>query len=91
MDGDHSFAPQRVYNDGQHTYLTYDKLPQELPVIIAVSAGGDQLINFRFEDGAFVVDGVPEQLDLVLHAGTGRHGRGERRLHIYHDTSKAGM
>jgi type IV secretion system protein TrbG len=91
LKGDFSMAPQHVYNDGVHTYLVYEKIPPELPVVVAVSpSAGDELVDFRFEDGAFVIDGVPDQLDLVLHAGTGKRGRGERRLHIYHEAGTQG-
>ncbi|HZZ65957.1 MAG TPA: TrbG/VirB9 family P-type conjugative transfer protein [Candidatus Baltobacteraceae bacterium] len=84
ISGDQTLAPQSVYNDGEHTYLIYEKVPSELPVVLAVTPGGDQLVNFRFSNGVFIMDSVPQQIDLVLHAGTGKHNSGERRLHIYH-------
>jgi hypothetical protein len=36
------------------------------------------------KDNIFIVDGTPPQIDLVLNAGTGHRGNGERRVHIRH-------
>jgi P-type conjugative transfer protein TrbG len=83
--GDSSFLPFRVYADAQHTFIEYSKLPSDLPVLFAVSSdGNDQIVNYRLKDTIFIIDGTPPNIDLVLNAGTGRHGNGERRVHIRH-------
>jgi type IV secretion system protein VirB9 len=83
--GDSAFLPFRVYSDSVHTFIEYAKLPNDLPVLFAVSNdGNDQIVNYRLKDNIFIVDGTPPQIDLVLNAGTGHRGNGERRVHIRH-------
>jgi len=83
--GDSAFLPFRVYADAVHTFIEYAKLPTDLPVLFAVSTdGNDQIVNYRLKDNIFIIDGTPPAIDLVLNAGTGHGGRGERRVHIRH-------
>jgi hypothetical protein len=85
MWGDSGFLPFRVYADSVHTFIEYAKLPTDLPVLFAVSTdGNDQIVNYRLKDTIFIIDGTPPAIDLVLNAGTGRGGHGERRVHIRH-------
>jgi type IV secretion system protein VirB9 len=85
ISGEKTFAPSRVYNDGVHTFIEYVTLPNDLPVVYAVESDGtNQIVNFRLKDSKFIVDGTPSGMDLVLNAGTGKHGHGERRVHIRH-------
>ncbi len=87
MWGDSAFLPFRVYADSQHTFIEYAKLPTDLPALFQVSsAGDDQIVNYRVKDNLFIVDGTPPAIDLVLNAGSGRGGRGERRGHIRHQS-----
>jgi len=83
--GAKQILPQQAYNDGTHTYVRYDKLPSDLPILVAVTGDGtNQIVNYRLLDHTFIVDGVPPGLDLILNAGTGKHGRGELRVAIRH-------
>jgi len=85
MWGDSSFLPFRVYADAVHTFIEYAKLPTDLPVLFAVSSdGNDQIVNYRLKENIFIIDGTPPRIDLVLNAGTGHGGKGERRVHIRH-------
>ena len=85
IQGEKSLLPQRVYNDGVHTFIEYAALPMDLPVLFAVALdGSDQMVNFRLRKTTFIVDGIPSGVDLVLNAGTGKHGKGERRVFIRH-------
>ncbi len=85
MTGTKFFMPARVYNDGVHTYIEYDSLPMDLPVLYAIAPdGSNQIVNFRLQKNTFIIDGIPGGIDLVLNAGTGKHGRGERRVQLRH-------
>jgi type IV secretion system protein VirB9 len=85
IQGDRLLLPQRVYNDGVHTFVEYSTLPMDLPVLFAVAPdGSNQMVNFRLRKNTFIVDGIPSGIDLVLNAGTGKRGRGERRVYIRH-------
>ena len=83
--GDESLSPHTVYNDGSHTYLMFATLPNDLPVPFAIAPdGAQQLVNYRVTGSMFVLDGIPRGVDLILNAGTGRKGRGERRSYVRH-------
>jgi len=85
IHGAAQITPQAAYNDGAHTYVRYDKLPSDLPILVAVTRDGtNQIVNYRLVDKTFIVDGVPAGLDLILNAGTGKHGSGELRVAIRH-------
>ena len=86
IQGAKEIQPTKVYNDGVHSYIQYNALPTDLPVVYAVAAdGSDQIVNYRLKDTIFVVDGIPTGFDLVLNGGTGKHGRGERRVFVRHN------
>lgn len=70
-----SIKPTRVFDDGVHTYL---QMPANLsnttglPTIMASNtAGKPAILNFRFKDGYYVIDGVPEKILLVAGNGDG--------------------
>ena len=78
-------SPQRVYNDGVHTYIEYATLPDDLPVVYAIAPdGSNKIVNYRLKGSTFIVDSVPRGFDLVLNAGTGKRDRGELRCNIRH-------
>jgi type IV secretion system protein VirB9 len=85
ITGDRALSPSRVYNDRVHTFIEFDVLPNDLPVLYAIAAdGSNEIVNYRLKDKMFIIDGVPGGIDLVLNAGTGHHGHGERRVNIRH-------
>ncbi|MGP6158744.1 MAG: TrbG/VirB9 family P-type conjugative transfer protein [Vulcanimicrobiaceae bacterium] len=85
VSGAKEILPQRVYNDGVHTYVEFDKLPSDLPILVALAPDGvNQIVNYRVSDSVYVVDGVPSGLELISNAGTGKHGSGERLVEIHH-------
>jgi type IV secretion system protein TrbG len=85
IQGAKEILPERAYNDGVHTFVTFAALPTDLPVVYAVAPdGSDQIVNYRLRGLTFIIDGIPSGVDLVLNGGTGKHGRGERRVSIRH-------
>jgi type IV secretion system protein VirB9 len=72
VDGRASWKPVQVYNDGKQTFI---KLPDqsvrsgETPVLLAMKGSKEQLINYRFQDNTFVVDGLFEHLALITGVG----------------------
>ncbi len=85
ISGEQALFPATVYNDGLHTYLQYVTLPTDLPIVVGIALDGtNQIVNYRLKDTTFIVDGTPSGIDLILNAGTGKHGRGERRVFIRH-------
>jgi type IV secretion system protein VirB9 len=85
IQGPKQILPQKVYNDGVHSFIEYTALPTDLPVVYAVAPdGSDQIVNFRLRGTIFIVDGIPSGFDIVLNGGTGKHGRGELRVFVRH-------
>ncbi len=77
--------PVKVYNDGVHTFIEWDSLPTDLPVVYSVAPdGGQQIVNFRLRDRTFIVDGIQSGFNLVLNGGTGHNGHGQRTVYIRH-------
>jgi type IV secretion system protein VirB9 len=71
IDGKTAFSPVRVYNNSVKTIL---EMPRSvatgtLPSLLAINAGQRELINYRYREGKFVVDGLPDQIALLLGAG----------------------
>jgi P-type conjugative transfer protein TrbG len=83
IQGNKALVPQKVYNDGAHTFIQYSVLPANLPVLFTIASdGSNRMENFRLRKNTFIVDSVPSGIDLVLDAGTGNHGQGEHYVFI---------
>ena len=83
ITGAPEIAPARVFNDGVHTFLEFGSLPTDFPALFAVDANGtQQIVNYRLRERTIIVDGIQPGFDLVLNAGTGRHGRDQRTVNI---------
>ena len=74
--------PVRVFDDGAHTYI---QMPQGIdhrgvPSILAQNLDGKPaIINWRYRDGYFIVDGVPPEIQLI--AGVGSDARVVKIVH----------
>jgi type IV secretion system protein TrbG len=71
LDGDAAFRPERVFDDGQHTYLIYpnDGRFRELPTLLIVANGKSELVNFRVEESRYIVDRLFDKAILVVGVG----------------------
>lgn len=76
VSGGDALKPLRVYNDGVRTYIEMPSSMQKMPALVAVTKEGGlftdeetALVNYRVQDKAFVVDGIPEHLRLMLGDG----------------------
>ena len=72
VKGKAAWKPQRVYDDGQQTFI---RLPDgnrtpEIPVLLVRKGKRDILVNYRVIDKAMVVDGVFDKISLVLGVGS---------------------
>lgn len=66
------FRPVRVYNDGQQTIIEMPRRVShsDAPALLVRSAQGDQLVNYRLQNGKYVVDRLFGE--AVLIRGVGR-------------------
>lgn len=70
-EGKAPFVPVRVYNNSIKTILEMPRsvATGKLPSLLVVNAGRHELINYRYQNGKFIVDGLPKQIILLLGSG----------------------
>jgi type IV secretion system protein VirB9 len=71
VSGKAPWKPVQVYNDGRQTLI---KLPDsakrsETPVLLARQGSQEMLVNYRFRNNAFEVDGLFDHLTLISGVG----------------------
>jgi type IV secretion system protein TrbG len=71
LSGDPAYRPERVLDDGQHTYLIYpnDGRFRELPTLLMLVNGKTELVNFRIEGTRYIVDRLFDKAILVVGVG----------------------
>jgi type IV secretion system protein VirB9 len=71
LDGDATMRPERVLDDGQHTYIFYpnDGRFREVPTLMIDSSGKTELVNFRVDGNRYVVDRLFDKGVLILGVG----------------------
>ena len=69
--GDPAYRPERVLDDGQHTYLIYpnDGRFRELPTLLMLVNGKTELVNFRVDGTRYIVDRLFDKAILVVGVG----------------------
>lgn len=79
VDGSASWKPARVYNDGVKTYVDLPPTvsAKDLPTLLMLREEGGifsednvEIINYRYQEGRFIVDGVPDKLVLISGVGS---------------------
>ena len=71
VKGSASWKPERVYDDGQQTFI---RLPErtksgEMPVLLVRKGRQDVLVNYRVQDSAMIVDGLFDRIALIIGVG----------------------
>lgn len=71
IQGNYSWKPMRVYNDGVHTYI---QMPhsmnfREAPVLMILDHGDQKLVNYRFKNDRFIVDKLFSEAVLIKGVG----------------------
>jgi P-type conjugative transfer protein TrbG len=71
IDGDPAYRPERVLDDGVHTYLIYpnDGRFREMPTLLLVVNGKPELVNFRVDGSRYIVDRLFDKAVLVVGVG----------------------
>lgn len=79
MSGDRAVRPDRILDDGERTFLEWDK-NRALPAVFGVGPGGsEELVAGYMRDGVFVIDRVYPQLVFRFDKEMATATRGERR------------
>jgi type IV secretion system protein TrbG len=71
LSGDPAYRPERVLDDGQHTYLIFpsDGRFRELPTLLMLVKGKTELVNFRVDGTRYIVDRLFDKAILVVGVG----------------------
>ncbi|HQT25308.1 MAG: TrbG/VirB9 family P-type conjugative transfer protein [Burkholderiales bacterium] len=91
VNGDYgTVKPVRVFSSAGHTYI---QMPENLsygdaPAIFVVTNNEQQLANFRLVGAYYVIDGIPQEIKLVL--GAGDHAKTVTITHKKHTYSLFG-
>ena len=68
IDGDASWKPVQIFNNGEKTYLKMPKM-QEMPILLVKTAAGEGLVNYRVKDNTFIVDQIFDEGYLIVGVG----------------------
>src|ERR1700761_4058581 len=71
LSGNTACRPERVLDDGQHTYLIFpnDGRFRELPTLLLLVQGKTELVNFRVDGRRYIVDRLFDKAILVVGVG----------------------
>src|ERR1700722_808310 len=71
LSGDPAYRPERVLDDGQHTYLIFpsDGRFREMPTLLMLVKGKTELVNFRVDGTRYIVDRLFDKAILVVGVG----------------------
>ncbi len=71
VEGDQAYRPERVLDDGVHTYLIYpaDGRFRELPTLLMLMNGKTELVNFRVDGSRYIVDRLFDRAVLIVGVG----------------------
>jgi type IV secretion system protein TrbG len=92
LDGDAAMRPERVLDDGQHTYIFYpsDDRFREAPTLMVYSNGKTELVNFRVDRNRYVVDRLFDKGVLILGVGKKQRKVTITRSHHYAESANSG-
>lgn len=71
ISGDKQMLPERVLDDGQHTYIIWSNNNRfrELPTLMINVKGKDELVNFRVDGNRYIVDRLFNRAVLLVGVG----------------------
>lgn len=75
IKGKAKWAPERVFNDGTKTYIDMPERVRngEAPTLAVIGGRNKQeLVNYRYEEGRYVVDRIFDEAVLLVGAGKGQ-------------------
>jgi type IV secretory pathway VirB9-like protein len=71
--GERKILPAHAFNDGKHTYLQFNAVLPQMPIVQEVGPNGDQLVNYRIKDQTtYIIDGTPDRVALIVGSGKGQ-------------------
>lgn len=87
VEGEASWKPVRVYNDGVQTYVQMPEKMKfnEAPVLMVLDhKGTEKIVNYRLKGDRFIVDKLFDHAELIVGVGDD-----QEKIEIYRNTSPA--
>lgn len=72
VKGKASWKPERVFDDGQKLYIHLPKKTSEMPVLLGRKHGQNIMVNYRVDGKTLEVDGIFDEVCLLLGVGMKR-------------------
>lgn len=72
VKGKASWKPERVFDDGQKIYIHLPRKTSEMPVLLARKRGENIMVNYRVDGKTLEVDGIFDEIALLLGVGSKR-------------------
>ena len=72
VKGKASWKPERVFDDGERLYIHMPSRLTEMPALLARRRGENVLVNYRADKGKLIVDGLFDEIALLLGVGRAR-------------------
>lgn len=84
INGEASWKPVRVYNDGIRTFIQLPRTSTqtEIPVLLVEKAGQEGIVNYRVKGNAMIVDEIFEKAILVAGSGDEQSKIEIRRIEV---------
>lgn len=68
ISGESSYKPVVVFDDGEKTFLKFEKLPKRLPSLFLKEQGKKdmQLANYKISDNSYILDRITDEIELRI-------------------------
>ena len=66
--GESSYKPVAVFDDGEKTFLKFEKLPKRLPSLFLKESGKKdiQLANYKISDNSYILDRITDEIEMRI-------------------------
>ena len=68
ISGESLYKPVAVFDDGEKTFLKFEKLPKRLPSLFLKELGKKdiQLANYKISDNSYILDRIADEIELRI-------------------------
>ena len=66
ISGQSSVKPVAIFDDGEKTFLRFDKIPKRLPSLFIRNKGKIFMANYKIRDNCYIVDTVADEIELRI-------------------------
>ncbi len=68
IKGESSYKPVAVFDDGEKTFLKFEKLPKRLPSLFLKEQGKKdiQMANYKISDNSYILDRIADEIEMRI-------------------------